>query len=196
MADTLNSNIRLVSPLGVSLSIAACDSTTWHHVAQTYSPLSTPYTLSAFLDGALALQLNTTIALSPAASTLRVGWGGDLATNGGSFFNGLLAELRIYNRTLSTAEVVALSQPPLAAFANTIVEPGQRSAQIPTRSRAYPALLARAACRPRPFLTIVGPGLWAFSHPASCLWPSALATHLSVPLLPRASLSLSCCSRA
>ena len=36
---------------------------------------------------------------------------------------GSLAELRVYARALSAAEVVALSQPPLAAYANTAVIP-------------------------------------------------------------------------
>jgi hypothetical protein len=104
-------------------ALAACDST-WHHVALTYSPSASPYQLSAFLDGALAFQLAAAITLpARAASTLRVGWSSDLTMNGGSLFAGALAELRIYNRTLSSAAIVALSQPPLAAFANTAVVP-------------------------------------------------------------------------
>ena len=50
------------------------------------------------------------------AATLRVGWSGDLATNAGSLYVGALADLRIYSRALSTSELVALSQPPIAAY--------------------------------------------------------------------------------
>ena len=122
VGDFGNDRIRLVT-LPQPSALAACDST-WHHVAQAYSPFAGNGSLLAFLDGELAFTSATTISLAaPAFSALRVGWGGDLAANGGSLFGVSLAELRIYNRTLSTAEVVALSQPPLKALANTEVEP-------------------------------------------------------------------------
>ena len=47
---------------------------------------------------------------------LRVGWSGDASTNAGSVFSGSLSEVRIYSRALSSAEVLALSQPPLGSF--------------------------------------------------------------------------------
>ena len=120
VADISNQRIRLL-PLPVALP--ACDST-WHHIALTYSPLASPSTLSAFLDGALVFTLAPTVALpARSASTLRVGWSGDLATNSGSLFSGLLAELRVYNRSLSAAEVLALSQPPLLAVAHATISP-------------------------------------------------------------------------
>jgi hypothetical protein len=127
VTDHWNHRLRLVtSPHPPAL--AACDST-WRHVALAYSPSASPHQLSAFLDGALAFQLAAAITLpARAASTLRVGWSGDLSSNAGSLFTGSLAELRIYNRSLSSAEVVALSQPPLAAFAYTAVVPAAPSA--------------------------------------------------------------------
>ena len=122
VAEYSNNRIRLITTPQPP-ALAACDST-WHHVALTYAPSATPYTLSAFLDGALAFQLATTITLpSAAASTLRVGSSGDLTTNGGSLFAGSLTELRVYARTLTATEVVALSQPPLAAYANAAAVP-------------------------------------------------------------------------
>ncbi len=114
VADTFNKRIRAVqySPF----SLQACDGT-WHHVALTYTPTPAP-SLSSFLDGALVLaSAGASITLPAAASSvLTVGWSGDLTANGGSLFAGALADLRIYSRALSTAEVVALSQPPLSAF--------------------------------------------------------------------------------
>jgi hypothetical protein len=127
VTDYGNNRLRLVtSPQPPAL--AACDST-WHHVALAYTPSASPYQLSAFLDGALAFQLAATITLpARAASTLRIGGSGDAAINSGSLYAGSLAELRVYNRTLSTTEVVALSQPPLAAIAYATVMPSTPSA--------------------------------------------------------------------
>ena len=111
--------------LTISFSVVfpACDST-WHHIALTYSPTAAPYTLSAFLDGALVYSNSASITLPPAgdpSTSLRIGWGADAGANSGSRpFSGSLSELRIYNRALSQAEVVALSQPPLGAYGNLV----------------------------------------------------------------------------
>ena len=109
--------LRLVT-MSASVVVPACDST-WHHAALTYAP----GLLSAFLSGVLVAQATASVTLPPAsASALRIGWSGDL-TSSGSLFAGALSEMRIYNRTLSPTEVVALSQPPLHAFPNTDVRP-------------------------------------------------------------------------
>ena len=123
VADTGNQRIRLIS---VPLTLPACD-VTWHHVALTYFASAS---ISAYIDGALTLQQSTTVTLPTAsASTLRIGWSGNLTTNGGSLFAGTLSELRIYNRTLSASEVVALSQPLLPSFPNAVSSPS-----VPTAS--------------------------------------------------------------
>ena len=124
VADRSNNLVRKLTP---RIALPACD-TTWHHIALTYSPSNSPYTLSAFMDGALILAFSTIITLpARAASTLNVGWSGDPSSNGGSLFAGTLAELCLYNRTLSNSEVLALSQPPLAAYISafplTAIEP-------------------------------------------------------------------------
>ena len=117
VVDQGNLRIRLVTPQFSGLP--ACDST-WHHVSLTYAPSGSPYTLSAFLDGALIFASATTITLPPAsASSLRVGWSGDLATNGGSLFAGALSDLRIYSRALAASEVAGLAQPPVTACAGS-----------------------------------------------------------------------------
>ena len=109
------------SNVGPAVVSRACDST-WHHVAITYAPA--PLTLVAFLDGAPELSASVNITLPPVpASTLRIGWSGDLSTNSGSLFAGELSEVRIYDRTLSVTEVVALSQPPLAAYLAAFLTP-------------------------------------------------------------------------
>ena len=110
-----NNHIRIIT-MPLAGNLAACDSK-WHHVALAYSPSASPYQLQSFLDGALVAQLSVSATLpASASSTLRVGWSGDLNSNAGSLFSGSLAEMRVYSRALSAAEVVALSQPPLAAY--------------------------------------------------------------------------------
>jgi hypothetical protein len=129
VTDRDNQRIRLITlPAG----LPACDSA-WHHVALTYAPSASPYTLTAFLDGALFLASAAAISLPPASSsTLRVGWSGDLTANGGSLFAGSLSDLRIYARALLTTEIAALSQPPLAAYLaaypNTLASPSSPTA--------------------------------------------------------------------
>ena len=121
VADASNNRIRTIQYFPSILQ--ACDGT-WRHVALTYTPTPAP-SLSTFLDGALVLaNVGASITLPAAASSvMTVGWSGDLAANGGSFFAGALAELRIYSRALPTAEVVALSQPPLFSFPRTSTSP-------------------------------------------------------------------------
>ena len=117
VTDNANDCIRLINLPPV---LNACDGT-WHHVAMTYSPTATPFSLSAFLDGALVLQRNNSIVLpAPVNSTLRIGWGGAVPSQNGSMYNGSLSNLRIYARALTSAEVVALSQPLLPAYADSI----------------------------------------------------------------------------
>jgi hypothetical protein len=134
VADSANFVIRVGVPI---LALPACDAT-WHHAAVTYASSPPLGTLSAFLDGALLASATELITLPPASSSmLRVGWSGDLSTNGGSLFSGSLAELRIYNRTLSEAELVALSQPLLTAIPN-VTSPAAPSAG----ATSYPFLCA------------------------------------------------------
>jgi hypothetical protein len=94
--------------------LPACDGA-WHHVAQTFAPAGSNGTLRAFVDGTLIAQVAVSVRLPAAAvSTLRVGKPGSSYYIGGGI---AVADLRVYNRSLSLAEVVALSQPALAAFA-------------------------------------------------------------------------------
>ena len=100
------SRLRLVTYPAV---LPACDST-WHHAALVYSPSATPYSLSAFVDGALVFAQAAAVTLPPASSsTLRIGWSGDLNTNGGSLFVGLLSDMRIYSRALSAWDIAGLA---------------------------------------------------------------------------------------
>jgi hypothetical protein len=123
VAENGFNTLRLVT---LPIALPACDST-WHHVALVYSPSASPK-ISAFLDGAIALASDDTITLpARAASTLRIGWSGDLTTNVGSSFGGKVDELRFYSRALTATEIAVLGQPLLASylaqFANTLATP-------------------------------------------------------------------------
>ena len=131
VADGGNIRVRLVQiPF-----FSACDSA-WHVIALIYAPSATPYTLSAFLDGAVVINSTLTITLPAAsASTLRVGWSGDLTSNSGSLFSGSISDLRIFNRTLSIDEVAALSRPPSpSATPSTTPSPSSTLTQTPSTS--------------------------------------------------------------
>ena len=145
-------DIKLVTPTSV---LPACDAT-WRHVALTFSPSATPPTLSGFLDGTLAFQKAALVTLPAAsASTLRVGWSSDLSTNGGSLFAGSLADMRIYGRALSAAEVAALALPPPSPTPSASVSPSPTSSipsspspsisTSPTPS-SYPSASPRTLC--------------------------------------------------
>ena len=75
----------------------------WHHVVGTYSFSGGIQTQQIYIDGVLKNQL--TFAVIPATtylSTLGIGRG-----NGG-YFNGLIDEVRVYNRVLSSSEVQSI----------------------------------------------------------------------------------------
>ena len=115
------------SPLRLGYNaLPACDAT-WHHVAVTCSQLDG--LVHFFLDGSRNMSIPSVVVLPPAASSvLRVGWSGDPAAPTGPSFAGALSDLRIYARALSAAELVALSQPPLAALPHAVVAPAAPTA--------------------------------------------------------------------
>ena len=165
VVDSSNSRVRQIK-IPFPVVLLACDST-WHHVALTYSASTS---LSTFLDGALLLQQpGATFALPPAAvSSLRAGWSGDLAINGGSLFAGSVSDLRIYARALSASEVLTISQPPLS-FPNAVSSPA-----IPTAgAMAYTwACVAGFAGQAAKLTRSVTTGRWAW---ASNVQPSCTA---------------------
>jgi hypothetical protein len=85
----------------------ACDNK-WHHVALTHGDGGASSTKS-YVDGLAVSTTSQTLALPSDGS-------GALSVGSSSGFAGSLAELRLYNRALSAAEALALSQPPLAAL--------------------------------------------------------------------------------
>ena len=99
-----------------------CDNK-WRHLALTFSGGASGVP-RAYVDGVLVrtgapMALNLP-ASSSAVSALRIGWNGDLSANGGDTFVGSLADVRVYARQLTAAEVLALSQPPLPTASATV----------------------------------------------------------------------------
>jgi hypothetical protein len=153
VSENGNNAVRLVT---LPFVLPACDST-WHHVALTYTPTATPFSLVGFLDGAAVLQQAVSVTLPARASaSLRIAFNGDLSTNGGSLFAGALDDLRIFARALTSAEVAALSQPRLAsylsAFPNTVSSPASATASATSYAftcvAGYAGPLASLARRP------------------------------------------------
>ena len=108
VVESLTNRIRLIT-FSLPTFSNICDST-WHHLALTSNTSSN--TLSAYIDGALSLQIQQPLALPPpGASTLSIGWSGNLSDGAaGSHYTGALSDLRIYNRSLAAAEVLSLTQ--------------------------------------------------------------------------------------
>ena len=120
---TRNRVVKIAQPInaaapGSPLPLPVCDGK-WHHVAMTtkasggFGAGSGPSaSLNLYVDGSLlGAGGNSSFALPASGASLRIGWSGLLSSNGGDLFSGALADLRMYKRALSPAEVLALSQP-------------------------------------------------------------------------------------
>jgi hypothetical protein len=97
------------SPLGgfsEATAITACQpaplpANTWTHLAVTYDGS----TLTLYRNGVAVVTSNFSGALSPSTGTLQIG-----ASQYGEYFQGLIDEVRIYNRALSVAEIQTIYQ--------------------------------------------------------------------------------------
>jgi sugar lactone lactonase YvrE len=125
VADGSNHRVRKVT-FSPSLPgpLPVCDST-WHHIALTYTGSSSTNTLIAYIDGVnIATSTSTTFVISTSSSStssLRLGWNGLTPTStSGELFTGSMSDLRIYSRSLTSSEIVTLSQPYLTTYTNAI----------------------------------------------------------------------------
>ncbi len=77
----------------------------WHHVAAVFDPVAATQTL--FFDGTpiAASPAATAIVADPTPTTIRIGCRGDDT----QFFDGVIDEVRIYSRALSSAEITTLA---------------------------------------------------------------------------------------
>ena len=81
--------------------------TTWTHLATTYDGTK----LRLYVNGVLKETTNKTGAIVPSSNPLRIG----SSVVWGEFYNGLIDDIRIYNRTLSQAEIQTDMNTPVAA---------------------------------------------------------------------------------
>jgi hypothetical protein len=132
-SEFTNYRIRKLSPpssFSNSFALPVCDSTTWRHVALT---LSTAGVAALYVDGALMSSSAVTVNTAAWASA-------SLSIAGNAFeegFSGALGDVRVYNRTLAAAEVLALARPPLPPVANTVLSPDPAVAPASTTSFTY-----------------------------------------------------------
>jgi hypothetical protein len=123
IADAINQQIRMLSPprtttVGAVFSAPVCDGQYFHHVAVTFDGS----TVNVYVDGDVyattPLLINTANG-APAALSI----GGARQTPDIERFRGSVSDLRVYDSALSPADVLALSQPPLFAYANSVMLP-------------------------------------------------------------------------
>ena len=111
--DSPNALIRAISVQPNPLPI--CDGK-WHNAAV----VSTGTTTSAYVDGVL---VGTPAAIKynvPSGSAVRIGWGGDASVQAGERFTGVLGDVRVFGRALSSAEVLALALPALPSYTGAV----------------------------------------------------------------------------
>ena len=114
VADTGNNVVKVFVRTSTQ---AICDSA-WHHLAVTHGGSASSATLT-YLDGALIATSSQIFAIpSDGSALLSVNSNGAASKSAGA-----VSDVRLYGRALSAAEVLALSQPPLAAYPNTAVAP-------------------------------------------------------------------------
>ena len=109
---------------------------TWYHIAGTYD--ATGKTLNTYVNGVLNNgALSGTVAASQVNSTVNVNVGRRaVGTGGGYYFNGLIDEVRVYNRALSQAEIQTDMNTPLS----TLPAAGPAGARAPAIALASPAM--------------------------------------------------------
>jgi hypothetical protein len=119
-AEYGGNHVRKLQPPAQQAVIATapvCDGS-WHHVAATLDGFGGA---AVFVDGAPSVSAKNIWANTnnEAPTQLRIGGGLALAEP----FAGALADVRVYNAALNASQVLALSLPPLPAFANAAMTP-------------------------------------------------------------------------
>jgi hypothetical protein len=156
VGDNLNRRIRRVNLSSTQTfpkPFSVCNSK-WHHIALTYTGLSSTNTLTAFVNGTSigSTVINYSITPPGSSSSLRLGTNG-LDANNKEFFSGSISDTRIYSRALSMNE--------LAVISSVYVRPTVSSTPSPTISATSTATATRRQAdlqsttpSPRPFVNI------------------------------------------
>lgn len=162
VCDSFSHRIRKLVTMPSSLPgpIPVCDSI-WHHVALTSVGGTASASLSYHVDGTLYSSGTAAYSIdSSNTSSLRIGFNGDGASYlGGEYFSGSLSDLRIYNRSISSAEIALLSQPRLS-FSNALSTPavvGVNAYSIQCEANYYGSI----------GLSRIADGSWALTNTSS-----------------------------
>ena len=116
--------IRTASGYAEVTGTAKVPVTTWTHLATTYDGKK----LRLYVNGVLKETTNKTGAIVPSSKPLRIG----SSVVWGEFYNGLIDDIRIYNRTLSQAEIQTDMNTPVADNSADPAIVGQWSAPVDT----------------------------------------------------------------
>lgn len=81
-------------------------SSDWHHIAFSWQDAGSYY--DVYLDGVLKTNCSSLPQSQYVGSNIKLGWGGIGSVQPSSYFNGLIDEVRIYNRALSATEILNL----------------------------------------------------------------------------------------
>lgn len=151
---------KLIAPAteAVIMSSPTCDST-WHRVVVSIDGAGSG---QMYTDGTqVASVVGSASGFGYFVNTaneqnvqLRIGGGG--AGGAPSLVGGLISDVRVYNRSLTAAEALALSRPPLPLPANAVIVPDPSTAPVGTSSFSY-------ACAPGYGVTTSPPQTWTRS---------------------------------
>ena len=113
-AETTNQTVCDQSPLAIN---------SWSHLAVSYDGAF----LTLYRDGAAVTTVGSSETISRSTGTLQIG-----ASQFGEFFQGLVDEVRVYNRALATSEIQTIYQqdggnPPSQTFSFSLANSGNRS---------------------------------------------------------------------
>ena len=100
-AGDFRAHIGVPSGLKILDSLAVIQSNTWYHVAETYDGAA----LKLYVNGSLDSQMAVTGPIITTTQPVRIG--GD-APAGPYYFNGMVDEISLYNRALSSNEIAAI----------------------------------------------------------------------------------------
>ena len=168
MGDTANCKIwkGAMPKQTVFMAAPVCDGTRWRHIVATMTNASSA---ALYVDGALvassaAIVPNTALGAAPV-----LGIGG--AIGAAELFSGAIADVRVFNRSLSAAEALALFRPPMPAFGNATLSPDPSTAPASTTTFTYSCNAGFVGATV--LVTRGASGAWSSNAPVSCTQCSA-----------------------
>ena len=114
---------------------------TWHHIAVTWDGTTGPGSMKIYQDGTLVASTSAAVtSIQTNAYPLRIGGGGSFHSADVDFFDGLVDEVEIYNRSLTDSEVQAIFS---AETAGKCIHDVAVTGVAPSRGFAYTGIIAQ-----------------------------------------------------